>query len=513
LADYFPHAKELCMLRPLYVAIVLAGVSGQAAAQADLMTVYQEALLYSADLAAAEADTLARQEALPQARALLLPNISLGAGVSRERIEVEGQGSDTYNTNYYQANLTQPLFRAERWFNYQAAKSVSAQAMVEFSAIQQDLIIEVAQAYFNVLRASDNLATARAEEDAFERQLDQARERFEVGLSARTDVLEALAGYDTARATRLTAQTTLTVSYQALTRLTLSDYDSLAGIRHEMPIMPPLPADLQEWVDTAASQNLSLQASRLAVDTAAETLRGSKATFAPTVDAFARYNHSSGGAELGGALGATNRDGDTEQASIGIEVTLPLFTGGSRSSQVRESGYRLTQRERLSEARLREVVESTRNLFRTVTSSVEEVEARRQAIISARAARDATQTGYEVGTRNVVDVLEAERNLFRAVRDYNTTRYNYIIDTLRLKQAAGTLSPEDLIELSQWLDPQYNPDEDFIPPFNEEEVQSMSMQRPAVERSGSVEPNGPVERSGPFDMDADTANEPVRSTF
>lgn len=502
------------MLRPLYVAIVLAGLSGQAIAQADLMTVYQEALLNSADLAAAEADTLARQEALPQARALLLPNIGLGAGVARERLEVEDQGSDTYTTDYYQANLTQPLFRAERWFSYQAAKSVTAQAMVEFSAIQQNLIIEVAEAYFNVLRASDNLATARAEEEAFERQLDQARERFDVGLSARTDVLEALAGYDTARATRLTAQTNLTVSYQALTRLTLSDYDSLAGIRHEMPIMPPLPADLQEWVDTAASQNLSLQASRLAVDTAADTLRSSKATFAPTVDAFARYNHSSGGADLGGAaLGATNRNGDTEQTSIGIEVTLPLFTGGSRTSQVRESGYRLTQRERLSEARLREVVESTRNLFRTVTSSVEEVEARRQAIVSARAARDATQTGYEVGTRNVVDVLEAERNLFRAVRDYNTTRYNYIIDTLRLKQAAGTLSPEDLMELSKWLDPQYNPDEDFIPPFNEEEVQSMSMQRPAVERSGTVAPKGPVERGSSFQMGTDATDEPLRSTF
>lgn len=478
------------MLRPLYVAIVLAGFSGQVAAQADLMTVYQEALIHSADLAAAEADTLARQEALPQARSLLLPNIALGAGVARERIDIEDRGSDTYTTDYYQANLTQPLFRAERWFNYQAAKSVSEQARVEFSATQQALIIEVAEAYFNVLRASDNLATARAEEEAFERQLDQARERFEVGLSARTDVLEALAGFDTARATRLTAETNLTVSYQALTRLTLNDYDRLAGIRHEMPIMPPLPASLQEWVDTAASQNLSLQASRLAVQTAADTLRSSKSAYAPTVDAFARYNHSSGGAELGGALGATNQSGDTEQASIGIEVSLPLFTGGSRSSQVRESGYRLTQSERLSDARLREVVEATRNLFRTVTSSVEEVEARRQAIISARAARDATQTGYEVGTRNVVDVLEAERNLFRAVRDYNTTRYNYIIDTLRLKQAAGTLSPDDLMELSEWLDPQYDPDKDFIPPFDEDEAQRMSMgrqtlERPAIERSRS----------------------------
>jgi outer membrane protein len=492
------------MLRPLYVAILLAVASGQVAAQADLMTVYQEALLQSADLAAAQADSLARQEALPQARSLLLPNIAVGAGIARERFEVEGRGSDTYNTNYYQANLTQPLFQAERWFNYQAAKSISAQAQVEFSATQQALIIEVADAYFNVLRASDNLATARAEEDAFERQLDQARERFEVGLSARTDVLEALAGYDTARATRLTAETNLTVSYQALTRLTLTDYDSLAGIRHEMPIMPPLPANLQEWVDTAAMQNLSLQASRLAVETAGDTLRSSRSTYLPVVDAFARFNNGSGGADLGGALSATNSSGDTEQASIGIEVTVPLFTGGARSSQVRESIYRLTQSERLSEARLREVVESTRNLFRTVTSSVEEVEARRQAIISAKAARDATQTGYEVGTRNVVDVLESERNLFRAVRDYNTTRYNYIIDNLRLKQAAGTLSPQDLMELSEWLDPNYDPDRDFIPPFDEEEVQRMTMRRPSMNRMemDSNEPSVP---------DADTQR--IRNSF
>lgn len=497
------------MLRPLYVAIMLAGISGQAVAQADLMTVYQEALLYSADLAAAEADSLARQEALPQARSLLLPNIALGAGVARERLEIEGQGSDTYTSDYYQANLTQPLFRAERWFNYQAAKSVSAQARVEFSATQQALIIEVAEAYFNVLRASDNLATARAEEEAFERQLDQARERFEVGLSARTDVLEALAGYDTARATRLTAETNLTVSYQALTRLTLSDYDRLAGIRHEMPIMPPLPASLQEWVDTAAMQNLSLQASRLAVETATDTLRSRKSAYLPTVDAFARYNHSGGGAELGGAIGPTSGANDTDQTSIGIEVTLPLFTGGSRTSEVRESGYRLTQSERLSEAKLREVVEATRNLFRTVTSSVDEVEARRQAIVSARAARDATQTGYEVGTRNVVDVLEAERNLFRAVRDYNTTRYNYIIDTLRLKQAAGTLSPQDLMELSEWLDPQYDPDRDFIPPFDEEEAQSMSMQRPAIERPAMERME--MQRSVPAIPDTDSQR--IRNSF
>src|SRR5690554_4711584 len=464
------------MFRPIYLAVVLAGASGSALAQSDLMTIFQEALLNSADLAAAEADALARQEILPQAKAQLLPNIGLGAGVARERVDVEGAGSDSYSTHYYQASLTQPLFRADRWFNYQAAKSQSEQARVEFSATQQQLILDVAQAYFNVLRASDNLATAKAEEAAFERQLEQARERFEVGLAARTDVLEAQAGYDAARATRITATTNLDVSYQALTRLTNRDHPELLGMSHELPILAPTPVDMQQWVETAAAQNLSLQAYRLAIDTASESLRSSKSGYAPAVDAFVRYNDSHGGARLGGAGGVGGRTaGDTELTQIGVEMTLPLFTGGGTSSRIRESTFRLSQAEQASEAELRRVVERTRNLFRTVTSSVEEVEARRQTIISSKAALDATQTGYEVGTRNVVDVLDAQRTLYRTVRDYNDARYNYIIDNLSLKQAAGTLSPQDLEELSAWLKPDYDPDRDFIPPFTPEEIRRMNI--------------------------------------
>ena len=473
------------MLRPLTVALLLAGASAHAAANTDLMTVYQQAVLNSADLAAAQADALARQEALPQARSQLLPNLGVAAGASRQDLDIDNVGGDEYSNHYYQASLTQPLFRADRWFSYQAAKSVSQQAQLEFSATQQNLILEVSQAYFNVLRASDNLATAKAEEKAFSRQLEQARERFEVGLSARTDVLEAQAGYDSARAARLTAQTNLDVSYQALTRLTTQDYDSLYGISHELPILPPTPASMQQWVETAAEQNLTLQASRYAIDSAEDSLRSSKAGYAPVVDAFVRYSNDNGGTSIAGTGQAST---DTELTSFGVELSMPLFTGGLTTSRVRESTYRLTQAEQSSEAQLRRVVESTRNLYRTVTSSVDEVAARRQAIVSAKAALDATQTGYEVGTRNVVDVLEAQRNLFRTVRDYNTMRYNYIINNLSLKQAAGTLSPQDLQDLSQWLNPNYDPDRDFIPQTTEEEARQMSMggqpQPPAMPANG-----------------------------
>ncbi|MAK74963.1 MAG: channel protein TolC [Pseudomonadales bacterium] len=348
------------MLRPLTVALLLAGASAHAAANTDLMTVYQQAVLNSADLAAAQADALARQEALPQARSQLLPNLGVAAGASRQDLDIDNVGGDEYSNHYYQASLTQPLFRADRWFSYQAAKSVSQQAQLEFSATQQNLILEVSQAYFNVLRASDNLATAKAEEKAFSRQLEQARERFEVGLSARTDVLEAQAGYDSARAARLTAQTNLDVSYQALTRLTTQDYDSLYGISHELPILPPTPASMQQWVETAAEQNLTLQASRYAIDSAEDSLRSSKAGYAPVVDAFVRY--SNGGASIAGTGQAST---DTELTSFGVELSMPLFTGGLTTSRVRESTYRLTQAEQSSEAQLRRVVESTRNLDRT----------------------------------------------------------------------------------------------------------------------------------------------------
>ena len=460
------------MLRPLYVALLLAGASTQVAANTDLMTIYRQAVLNSADLAAAEADALARQEALPQARSQLLPNLGIGAGAAREDLEIDNVGGEEYSTHYYQASLTQPLFRADRWFTYQAAKATTQQAQLEFSATQQNLILEVSQAYFNVLQASDNLATAKAEEKAFERQLEQAQERFDVGLSARTDVLEARAGYDSARAARLTAETNLDVSYQALTRLTNQSYDSLYGISHELPVLPPTPASMQEWVETAAAQNLTLQASRYAIEGAEDSLRSSNAGYAPVVDAFVRYSNNNGGASI---PTAGQSSADTELTSFGVELSMPLFTGGLTTSQVRESTYRLTQAEQSSEAQRRRVVENTRNLYRTVTSSVEEVSARRQAIISAKAALDATQTGYEVGTRNVVDVLDAQRNLFRTVRDYNTVRYNYIINNLNLKLAAGTLSPQDLQDLSLWLNPNYDPDEDFIPQATQEEMEQMSM--------------------------------------
>jgi len=366
----------------------------------------------------------------------------------------------------YQANLSQPLFRADRWFQLQAAEATSEQAALELSATEQNLILQSAETYFAVLRAQDTLASTKAEEAAFKRQLDQANERFDVGLSDKTDVLEAQAGFDTARANRLLAERAVDDAFQALVTLTNREFRNIEGLQHSLPLLTPEPNDATTWVNTAAAQNLNLQASYFAVNAAEETLRQRKSGHAPTLDAVVSYqkgdNDSLGFSNSGLPLSPTYSS-DVSQRSIGLQLNIPLYSGGLTSSQVREAYQRLGQTEQLRESLRRQVVQNTRNLFRAVNTDVETVQARRQSIISNQSALEATEIGYQVGTRNIVDVLDAQRQLYSAVRNYNDARYDYILNNLRLKQAAGTLSPNDLEALQQYLKPDYDPDKDFLP--------------------------------------------------
>lgn len=463
------------MLRRLSLALAVAAASNAMAwadqaplsTKTDLVTVYQEAAANNADLAAARADYKARSEVVPQARAGLLPNLSAGANLSDTRTQVDSPANTSSRSGMvYQANLSQPLFRADRWFQLQAAQAIDEQAALELSATEQNLILQSAESYFAVLRAQDNLASTKAEEAAFKRQLDQANERFDVGLSDKTDVLEAQAGFDTARANRIIAQQQVENAFEALITLTNRDFVALEGIEHSLPILAPTPNDAKAWVDTAAAQNLNLQASNYAVEAAEETLRQRKSGHAPTLDAVASYqkgdNDSLG---FSNSAATVNRfSGDVEQRSIGLQLNIPLYSGGLTSSQVRESYQRLNQSEQLRESLRRQVVQNTRNLHRAVNTDVETVQARKQSIISNQSALEATEIGYQVGTRNIVDVLDAQRQLYSSVRNYNNARYDYILNNLRLKQAAGTLSPDDLSALEQYLKSDYNPDKDFLPP-------------------------------------------------
>ncbi|WP_371877878.1 TolC family outer membrane protein [Pseudomonas chlororaphis] len=432
-----------------------------------LWQVYEDARQNNTALAAARADQAAIAEGVPQARAGLLPTLSGSAEVSSNTTSLQQPAHSTRRSGTtYQMVLNQPVFRADRWFNLKAAEAQDRQALLELSVTEQNLILESAQAYFGLLKAQDALAATKAEEAAFGRQLEQAKKGLQFGLSDRTDVLQAEASHDTARANRIVAQKQLDDAFEALATLTHLQYTAIQGVRHDVPVGLPVPNDARLWVDTAVQQNLTLQASQQALETTQQTLNARKAGHAPTVDAVLRYqigdndNLGYGNSGIrGGGYG-----GNVEQRSVALQLNIPLFSGGGVRSQVREAYQRMNQREYLNDNLQRQIVEKTRNLHRSLNSSVEQVQARRQSIISHQGAVLASQMGLQVGTRNIVDVLEAQRQLYNAVREYNNSRYEHILDSLRLKQSVGTLAPHDLEALCDYLKADYDPDRDFLPP-------------------------------------------------
>ncbi|QEY60342.1 TolC family outer membrane protein [Pseudomonas sp. C27(2019)] len=463
------------MMRVLSLTFAIATVLGSVAYAApvtqnkvNLLDVYQLAVDNNADLAAAHADYQAQSERVPQARSGLLPQIGAGASNTNSRSKADTtQGSMTTSRSalVYQASLSQPLFRLDRWYQLQAAQASNEQSFLELSAIEQNLILQSSDVYFSVLRAQDNLAASRAEESAFKRQFDLASERFDVGLSDKTDVLQAQAAYDAARANRLVAERMVSDAFQAVTTLTNVDLAALEGVKHSLPILAPTPNDATAWVNTATEQNLGLQAINFAVQAAQDSVKQRKSGHAPTVDAIAQYQKGDNDGMGFINSGQSPRfDGNAEQSSIGLQLNIPLYTGGMTSSQVREGVHRLDQAEQMRESLRRKTVQDARNFYRAVNTDVEQVQALKQAIISSQSAVEATQIGYEVGTRNIVDVLDAQRVLYAAVRNYNNARYDYILNNLRLQQTAGTLSPDNLQALSAYLNPDYDPDSDFLPP-------------------------------------------------
>lgn len=463
---------RMCIVA-VFVYLVSIGVdaqprSSEGAERAELMAVYREAVLHNSDLAAARRDFEAREESVPQARANLLPTISSGATIESTRLERDKpQLARTRSGTTYQANLKQPLFNAEFWFALRAAKASTSQAAFELSAKEQELILKTAEAYFETLRASDDRAASQAEEVALKQQMDQSQARLSGGLSSITDVLDAASAFDNAQANRKLSERKVDDAFEELVRLTNRNYESIEGIQHRLPVLVPTPEDSKLWVDAAVRQNLMLQASDRAVETATETLNQRRSGHAPTLEAIASYRK--GDNDSFGYSNPTDfgRDGyrnDVAQSSITLQVNIPIYSGGRVNSQTRESYKRLNQSEELRETQRREVVFNTRNYFRAVISDIEQIQARKKTILSSQRSLKASKVGADIGTRNTVDVLNAQRLLFKAVRDYNNARYDYILNNLRLKYVAGILSPTDLYGLAQYLKKDYEPRRDFLPP-------------------------------------------------
>ncbi len=414
---------------------------------ANLIDVLQQAAEQDPQIRAANAAMLAELELVPQSRAQLLPTLTVSGNTTKFDRELSDDAStitEEFNANGYSARLVQPLIHLDRWYQLQAAKSNSNQALLEYEDAKQDLLIRVAQAYFSILRTDDNLSSALAQEKAFNRQLEQTQERFEVGVIAITGVYESRAAHDLARVERITREEERDNSFTALESLTKRVYTKITPLNKLMPITPPEPVQLQSWIDLALANNLSLQIARQQIEAARHQVKLSKAGHLPTLDAVANYSHDEQG-------GRTFLGNESDISSYALEFNLPLFTGGGTRAKVREANYRLIQAKENYENAYRQVRQNIQTQHRSVTTDILRIGARKLALKSSQSALEATEGGYEVGTRNVVDVLQVKDALFQSQRDYHNAIYDYIINSLQLKRIAGTLEESDLAKLNQWL--------------------------------------------------------------
>ena len=417
----------------------------------DLLSVYQLALQSDPQLRAAMAAHEAALEVIPQSRALLLPDVSLLADVSRNRYHNRrpdpGDPENTYATNkVYAAQLRQSIYHRERFVRLEQADSRVAQADAKWFAAQQDLILRTSNRYFLVLGAMDNLDFVWADKDAVERTLDQARQRFEVGLTAITDVYEAQARYDIAVSNEINAKKLLADAQEALRELTGEMPHVLEVLRPDIPLITPVPADQELWAETATRQNPLLLAARAATEVARQEIQVQRSGHYPTMDLTVDYQHRNN--DFGG-LGIPLKRNDS---SIGIDFRMPLYQGGMVSSQTREAQDRFTQSQEEQVKQRREAERQARDNYRGVIAEISKVKALKQAVLSNEKAVEASEAGFEVGTRTIVDVLDTQRELLRARRDHARSRYDYLLDTLRLKQAAGIVDEADLEQINDMLE-------------------------------------------------------------
>ncbi|MCR9278082.1 MAG: TolC family outer membrane protein [Pseudomonadaceae bacterium] len=441
------------------LAVIAALALTQAATATDLKDVFEAAKANDAVIGAARAQYEAARQALPQARSGLLPQVSAQGATSWNELSFpvgpqfnpdtglfEEVPDQQYNDHSWSATLNQPIVNFSAWFTYTSAKAAVEQAKTALDAAEQNLIVRATEAYLNVLRAQDLLDSTQAAEAAVKRQLEQVQQRFDVGLVAITDVLEAQAAYDDALVNRIQADGDHDIFFENLRTLTGTAYDSLSRLSEELPIVNPAPADEEQWVQTALITNYGVKGAQHAVAAAARTLRSRRSDHLPTLGASALRNHDVTG-------GPSFLGGKTDVTRYSLTLNVPIFSGGLVRSRARQASAELEgARQQLLDAQ-RTVARDTRNLFRAVATDVVRVRARQRAIESSQSALDATETGYEVGTRNIVDVLQAQQRLFGSQFDYADSRYRYVLDLMRLKQSTGTLSDEDLYELNTFADP------------------------------------------------------------
>lgn len=435
-------------LKPLFIALALA--LAPAAQAANLFDTYRDALSYDAEYAAARAAYQAGQEKAVQGRAGLLPNVSAGGNMRYNSVESSLPGGDAdYDSNGLSLTAAQPLFRKQNWVQYAQAKEQVKIAEMQLKVARQDLILRVAQAYFDVLESQDNIAFINAQKASITERLAAAKRNFEVGTATITDTHEAQARYDLAVAQEIAEQNSLNIRLRALEKLIGKPAGTLDSLL-DNKLLQIEPGSLDEWAARAAEGNLQAEIQRIAKTIADQEVERNRAGHYPTLDAVASYAINNGQ-----NFGPTQID--TRIASIGVELNLPIYQGGLTSSRVREAVANQEKARQDVEVAAREAGLQARQAWLNVNSGVARVRALEQALVSTKAQLDSTKLGLEVGVRTNLDVLDAEQQVLSARRDLAGARYAYLLSGLSLKAAVGSLSPDDLIVIDQHLRPPQSP--------------------------------------------------------
>ena len=422
----------------------------------NLLDIYNEALENDPQFKAAEYTYLSGKEIKKQGMAALLPNISLSGQTTWNEYYQLGELQNEYNSFSQAARISQPLLRLDTWFNFRRSKFLTDASEADFAFQQQNLIVRTAELYFNVLRSIDNLNAAISEEVAIKKQLDQTKQRYEVGLSAITEVQEAQLAYDVSLAAKIRREGEVFTAREALNALVGREIVSVDALVNEMRVTNPVPDSKDDWVQKGIENNFRLKAANLRTKASKNNARSAAANHLPKIDIVGSRVESEtnqfsfDGIDTGSAFLITVPD-ETQRDNYSLQWSVPIFQGGAVNSRRKQAyaDYNKSSQDALFVQR--SVIQEVRSQYSNVVTLVANLRAQRQAVISATSALEATRVGYEVGTRNIVDLLQAEKNLYAAERNLANAKYDYLMSTLRLHLSAGTLDPKNLIDINSLL--------------------------------------------------------------
>ncbi|WP_447876460.1 outer membrane channel protein TolC [Serratia fonticola] len=471
-------------LLPLLIGLSLAGFSTMSQAE-NLLQVYKQARESNPDLRKTAADRDAAFEKINEARSPLLPQLGLSAGYTYTNGFRDSSGTHSNRTDG-SLTLTQTIFDMSKWRALTLQEKAAGITDVTFQTSSQKLILDTATAYFNVLQAIDALSYTQANKQAVYRTLDQTTQRFNVGLVAITDVQNARANYDTVLANEVTARNNLDNAVESLRQITGTFYPELASLDTNK-FSTKRPDAVNNLLKEAESRNLSLLSARLSQDLAREQIRSAETGYMPTVDLNASTGLTNSRNKINPSIPtqsdrANSIDG---QNQVGISVSVPLYNGGVTNSRVEQAQYNFVGASEQLESAHRSVVQTVRSSFNNVSASISSISAYKQAVVSAQSSLDATEAGYEVGTRTIVDVLDATTTLYNAKQQLSNARYSYLINQLNIKSALGTLNENDLMMLNGALGKPISTAPDVVAPptaAQDAYVDGSSTTRPTASR-------------------------------